>query len=193
MCSNHLLLQFPICITLCHLEFCFWLTLVLAHLIRGIGNISPSINSTSFSHSSSTTTTLSQEKTLSLDMWYDCILVVHPKNLEAGELYGRSQVFKVCKSAHYLYFFTRYGKSKGGWLKKRTKKWERDIPALRKWQINTLRRVTPRWIVRSNRSGSFWNAWQRIQGRRSRGWKKVLLGTFLTRLSLGNCKPSLQS
>ena len=60
------------------------------------------------------------------------ILVVHPENLEAGELFGRCHGFKVCTGARYLGGYTEDDKSKGDWLKNGTEKWEREIFALSK-------------------------------------------------------------
>ena len=60
------------------------------------------------------------------------ILVAHPQNLKAGELFGRRHGFKVCTGVLYLGGYIRDDVSKGDWLKKGTKKWERDIHVIRK-------------------------------------------------------------
>ena len=120
------------------------------------------------------------------------ILVVHPKNPESRELFGHHCSFKEYKGALYLGVYIGYDASKGDSLQKRTEKWERGIHALRKWRINILRRVTLRCPMWSNRSGSFCNAWWRIQERRSRGWKKVSRKPFFPVFSLENRKLSLQ-
>ena len=51
-------------------------------------------------------------------------LIVHPNNLEVGELFGQCRVFKVCIGARYLGGYIRDDKSKGDWLKKLMDKWE---------------------------------------------------------------------
>ena len=51
------------------------------------------------------------------------IMIVHPNNLEAGEMFGEHHGFTVCASACYLSGYIRYGKSKGAWIKIRWINW----------------------------------------------------------------------
>ena len=62
------------------------------------------------------------------------ILIVHIKNIEAGELFGRCHGFKVCVGASYLRSYIRDEKPKGDLIKKRTEKWERDIHTVTKME-----------------------------------------------------------
>ena len=57
---------------------------------------------------------------------------MHPKNPEAGYLFGRRHILKVCKGARYLGGYIRDEIYKGDWLKKRTDEWEIDIIVIRK-------------------------------------------------------------
>ena len=60
------------------------------------------------------------------------ILVVHPQNLKAGELFVQFNLFKVCIDARYLGGYIVYDISKGDSLKNWTGKLERYIHALSK-------------------------------------------------------------
>ena len=83
------------------------------------------------------------------------IMIMNPKNLEVGRLFGQYHGFKVCAGTGYLDGYIRNEKSKGDWLKKRTDKWESDIHVLRKRRRNILRIVTPWQHAYSNQSGYF--------------------------------------
>ena len=85
------------------------------------------------------------------------ILVVHPQNPESGEEFMQRHCFRVCTSACCIWGYIGYEKTKGDWLKERTKKREREICALRKRPISILRRGMPWWTVWFNRIGSFIN------------------------------------
>ena len=54
-------------------------------------------------------------------------MIVHPKNILAGELFEAHHGFTVCTAARYISSYIGDDKSKYDWLKKRTKKWERKI------------------------------------------------------------------
>ena len=69
VCSNHYLLQFTICFVLCKAEVCFWLTLVIANVIRFVVKVAPSVKFISSNHLSSMTTRISEKTILSLDVW----------------------------------------------------------------------------------------------------------------------------
>ena len=59
-------------------------------------------------------------------------MIVHPKNLKAGNMFGLCHYFKVCMGARYLGSYIRDDESKRDWLKERTETWERNICMIRK-------------------------------------------------------------
>ena len=70
------------------------------------------------------------------------ILVVHLKNPEVRELFFQRHGFKMYIGARYLGGYIGDDVYKGDWLQNITKRWERDICALRKRRINILRGFT---------------------------------------------------
>ena len=60
------------------------------------------------------------------------ILIMHPNKFIARELFGWFHGFKVCTGAQYLSGYIGDDGYKGGWIQKRTEKWEREICVLRK-------------------------------------------------------------
>ena len=60
------------------------------------------------------------------------IMIVHPNNLEAGELFGVHRGFKVCTGARYLGGYIRDNESKFHWIQNWAEKRERSISVITK-------------------------------------------------------------
>ena len=82
------------------------------------------------------------------------ILIVHPNNLKAVNLFGVRHKFEVCMGTRYLSSYIGDDESKRGWLRERTETWEKNICTIRK-NANIPRIFTSWWYARSNQSGYF--------------------------------------
>ena len=60
------------------------------------------------------------------------VLIVRPDNLEAGKVFRKCRVFRVCTGARYLGGYIGDDKPKRGWLRDRTLTWERNINTISK-------------------------------------------------------------
>ena len=60
------------------------------------------------------------------------ILIVRPKNIEAGKFFGARHGFRVCMGAHYLGGYIGDDKSKLNWLRERMLAWEKNINTISK-------------------------------------------------------------
>ena len=58
------------------------------------------------------------------------IIIVHPRNIKAGGIFGRFYGFNVCMGARYIGDYIKDDEYKVNCLKNRMEKWERNIHAI---------------------------------------------------------------
>ena len=59
------------------------------------------------------------------------ILIVRPENIEAGKVFGRRHIFKVCTGARYLGGYIRDDKSERYWMRESTLTREKNISTIK--------------------------------------------------------------
>ena len=116
------------------------------------------------------------------------ILIVHPKNIEAGKVFGRRHGFRVCAVAHYLGGYIGDDKSKRDWLRDCTLTWERNINTIRK-TAGKCPQESYAVVVRAIQSESiFLQSVTWDTGNLFAGVEKMIRKTFLPRLFFGKTK-----
>ena len=59
-------------------------------------------------------------------------MIVRPDNSEAGKVFGRRQIIRLCMGARYLGGYIGDDESKRDWFRERMRKWEKNINTIRK-------------------------------------------------------------